>query len=143
MRTRVDFMAARLPIALATVGCDVGLTWQTWASGSGVSGSGANEPDAVDGLCSGTPISHTETVRALVHFAGGSTQLRQFTEIEAGDCLLDLSPEVVLRGRAGLRFTIAGEEWSMKPISSALAQIWDVQVANQKLFQTVLLRKAT
>ena len=147
MRTRIDFIADdRAPDVLEALGNDVVLVWKEWP----VLADGHQAmPDAVDGTRSGTPEIKTQTVKALLHFVTATTQLRQFAEVQAGDCIMDLSPDILLKGREGLRFIIGasrtcpGEEWSSKPVSEQLAQCWDAMQGNRKIFQTVLLRRGT
>ena len=136
MRTRIDFIATRMAEFTAGIGCDVVLAWQAPA---------ANVPltvDLVDGAPTVPMVPLTETVQALLYFVSATTQLRQFAEIQAGDCIATFNPDTVLKGRDSLRFIIDGEEWSSKPVSEQLSSYWG-RAANLKLYQVVLLRKGT
>ena len=117
------------------MGCNVQLYWQAPQGG-------AMARDAVDGAPTVPMMRLTETVRALLYFVSATTQLRQFAEIQAGDCIATFNPDQVLKGRDSLRFVIDGEEWSSKPVSEQLSSYWGM-AANVKLYQVVLLRKGT
>ena len=136
MRTRIDFIASRMPVATASLGCDVVLRWQEPTAGAPLT------RDAVDGAPTTPMTGACETVRALLYFVSATTQLRQFAEIQAGDCIATFNPDVALRGRESLRFIIDGEEWSSKPVSEQLAGYWG-RAADLKLYQVVLLRRGT
>ena len=141
MRTRIDFIAGRVKEFTEGIGCDVVLAWR--APGSGVLGSGVAIPlDPVDGAPTVPMIDRSETVRALLYFVGATTQIRQFAEIQAGDCIATFDPDLDLKGKDSLRFQINGEEWSSKPVSEQLSSYWGM-AANLKLYQVVLLRRGT
>ena len=135
MRTRIDFIAGRMPDFTSSIGCDVQLYWQAPRGG-------AMQRDPVDGVPTVPMVPLTETVRALLYFVSATTQLRQFAEIQAGDCIATFNPDQTLKGRDSLRFVIDGEEWSSKPVSEQLSSYWG-RAANLKLYQVVLLRKGT
>lgn len=122
---------SRIPELVEGAGNPVKMVWSlTVAGGDPVFG----VPAAV------TPESRE--IMALTHFVTATTQLRQFAEVQAGDCLMDISPEIQLDGLQDLRFVIDGREWSSKPISESLAKYWDVMQGGRKLLQTVLLQPA-
>jgi hypothetical protein len=122
---------------LAQNGSSIVLTWDAWPDDSVVS--------PVDGSRSGTPTPGTATLPAFVHHvqAAGHSSVRQFAEIEVGDIILDFAPNVDLSGKDNLRFNIGGQWYVAKQVGDKLATTWDVQVQDQKLFRTVLVRKAT
>ena len=141
MRSRIEFIAGRVEGNLDESGTPIVLAWQVWPADA--------VPDPVTRLRSGTPTPRRETVNAFLHFVSATSAVRQFNEIQVGDCIADLSPSVVLPGRDGLAYLLptgpdgALETWSNKPLSSQLAAFWDTQQGGVRLFQTVLLRKAT
>ena len=122
--------------AIAGIGCDVVLAWRA------PSGAATIIRDPVDGAPTVPMVDRSETVRALLYFVGATTQIRQFAEIQAGDCIAAFAPDVCLKGKDSLRFVIDGEEWSSKPVSEQLSSYWGM-AANLKLYQVVLLRKGT
>ena len=127
--------------AIAGIGCDVVLAWRA------PSGAATIIRDPVDGAPTVPMVDRSETVRALLYFVGATTQIRQFAEIQAGDCIAAFAPDVCLKGKDSLRFLIAPcggppEEWSSKPVSEQLSSYWGM-AANLKLYQVVLLRKGT
>jgi hypothetical protein len=136
MRTRIDFIATRMPVATDSIGCDVTLAWKQPAAGQVLA------RDPVDGAPTVPMTDARETVKALLYFVSATTQMRQFTEIQAGDCIATFNADTQLKGRESLRFLIDGEEWSSKPVSEQLSSYWG-RAANLKLYQVVLLRKGT
>ena len=141
MRSRIDFIADRIEANLEESGTQIVLVWNIWPAGA--------VRDAVTGQYPGAPTPGRVCVPALLHFVSASSQVRQFAEIQTGDCMVDLSPKLDLKGKDGLAFLLpsgsdgALEEWSNKPISQELAVFWDTIQSGRKLWQTVLLRKAT
>ena len=141
MRSRIDFIADRIEINLAESGTQIALAWNIWPDGA--------VRDPVTGQFPGTPTPGQAGVPALLHFVSASSTVRQFAEIQTGDCMVDLSPKLDLKGKDGLTFWLPSgadgtmEQWSNKPISQELAVFWDTIQCGRKLWQTVLLRKAT
>jgi len=139
MRTRIDFIAdARMPDVRETIGSDVELVWTGFVVPAGQTPA----PDLVDGLPPGTPTPKREKVKAFLYFVSATTQVRQFAEIRAGDCIAAFAPELDLKNRNSLRFLIKGEEWSSRPVSEELSRYW-CMAANLTLHQVALLRKGT
>lgn len=141
MRSRISFIAGRIRGNLAQSGTPITLVWNTWAPDA--------VRDPVSQVYTTPPTEQRREVRALLHFVSATAQVRQFNEVAVGDCIVDLAPDVTLRGLESLRFLLptgpdgAAEEWTNKPISTQLATFWDTLQQGQRLFQTVLLRKAT
>ena len=141
MRSRIDFVAGRVATNLDESGTEVTLLWNAYAAGADV--------DPVTQVVSGTPTPQSECIQAFLHFVSASSAVRQFNEIQIGDCLMDISPEVDLTGRSGLVFILptgphlSGQQWTSKPVSAELSAAWDVMQGNRRLFQTILLRKGT
>jgi hypothetical protein len=139
LKTHAHRLAKRAALALATKGgpaTPVTLKWIEWT--------GATTTDPVTGSKLGTKVDKTSTVNAFVHFVQpAATGVRQFNEIEHGDCIVDFSPDAPLDGKEELRFEIAGALWVQKTVGRTLATTWDTLVGGQKIFRTVLLRKAT
>lgn len=130
MRTRIHFVARRIPVALEGIGNDVTMVWNVYSGGN----------DQVFGAPA-QAVSKTRVIPALLYFVSATTQLRQFAEVQAGDCIMDISPEITLDGLNDLRFVIDGQEWSSKPISESLARYWAVMQGNRKLWNTIILRR--
>jgi hypothetical protein len=140
MRSKADFIHARRDANLAQGGgnvADIVITWNEWPADSAT--------DPVTGARSGTPVPRSQVVRGFVHYVQPAmTQVRQFAEIEVGDCIVDLPPDVPLEGKAEVAFVIAGQTWVQKDVNNGrLPQSWDALVGGRKLFRTVLLRLAT
>lgn len=139
MRSKAHFIHHRRAVNLADAGgnvVDVVVTWSEWPDGTPV--------DPVNGNGSGEPVLNRMEVRALVHYVGapGVTEVRQFNEVETGDCILDLDPGVAVDGKPDIRFQIDGEEWVPKKVGSKLARSWDTVVGGERLFRSLLLKKA-
>lgn len=147
MRTRIDFVAGRMAHNLEESGTRIVLVSRTWPPGA--------TRDPVTQVYTGNPTEVREEIRAFLHFISASSSVRQFNEIQVGDCMVDMSPSVVLTGRDGLSFLLptgaipagggepALETWSNKPVSSQLAAYWDTMQSGRRVVQTVLLRRAT
>lgn len=105
---------------------------------------------AVTASREGTPIERTESIVGLIHFPDiAKFAVRTFAEVETGDLILDVAGDLALSdggsldGREGLVFTINGEDWVTKPVSDALARVWDVVHAGVRVIRSLLLRKRT
>lgn len=137
MRSNLAFIKKRVALATSAGaqggGTDVVLKWNTLTGGT-------LDP-TTNSLVGATAEPQTETVKALLHFIGGSFQVREFVEIEVGDCIADFAATVTLEGRTGLYFEFNGAQWEQKPMSDRLAEMWDTVVKGQRLFRTVLLKK--
>ena len=96
MRSRIDFIADRIEINLAESGTQIALAWNIWPDGA--------VRDPVTGQFPGTPTPGQAGVPALLHFVSASSTVRQFAEIQTGDCMVDLSPKLDLKGKDGLTF---------------------------------------
>ncbi|MDE2105481.1 MAG: hypothetical protein KGL39_50100, partial [Patescibacteria group bacterium] len=97
---------------------------------------------SVDGAPNVPMVDKQLVVKAMLYYVSATTQIRQFTEIQAGDCIATFNPGLELKGKESLRFVIDGQEWSSKPVSEQLSSHWGV-AANLKLYQVALLRKGT
>jgi hypothetical protein len=138
MRSNIPRMrtAARLALKQRGPATDVLIVWREFTGGT---------IDPVTGAhTGGTSVVKQLVLRGFVHFVEpASTTVRLYNEVEVGDCIADFAPDAPLDGKAGLTFIIGGEPWVQKEISQALAKSWDLQAGSEKLFRTVLLRKAT
>ena len=141
MRSRIHFIADRVEGNLEESGTPIVLTYNIWPADA--------VRDPVTNLFPGDPQPGRTPVKALLHFISATSAVRQFNEIQMGDCIADISPKVNLTHRDGLSFLLPTgpngelETWSNKPLSSQLAAFWDTQQGGQRLFQTVLLRRST
>lgn len=136
MRSNIEFISQRVRENLAESGTDITLTWDEYP---------ANTPlDDVTQTPQGTPTKNQKSVKGFVHLVQASTTstVKQFNEIEAGDCIVDLAPDEDIDGKINLRFIIAGETWCPKQISDKLGRAWDVVTQGRRLYRSVLLRKA-
>jgi hypothetical protein len=136
MRTNLPFILERMDLNLAESGTDVVLKWMATTGGT---------PDPVTGaVIGGSSTPQSETVKAFVHFVQpGTSAVKLFNEIELGDLIIDFGLNVTLEGRKQLGFEVAGLRYVQKDISEKLAASWDVIFQGQKLYRTVLCRRAT
>jgi hypothetical protein len=139
--------------ALAAAGVDVDISWREWPAGTTTDPvTQSRTGPTVNGVVQG-PVSKSQVVRGLVHFPepGANSAVRQFNEVEVGDAIVDFPPDLVLEGKDNLQFVfldrtgnpIDGQVWVAKPISETLARTWGALVGGQRIWRTVLLRKAT
>lgn len=136
MRSNLALIKSRIALNLAESGTDITLSWET------VSG-GTFDP-VRQTTAGGTVTTQTATVKGFVHFVQLAKQgVMQFAEFEQGDCIVDLAPDAEIDGKAHLKFTIDGQRWVAKDLGEKLAKTWDAVVQGQRLYRSVLLRKAT
>lgn len=136
MRSNLAFIANRIGQNLDESGTEITLHWDEVTGGTLDRTTGS--------MVGGTVTAKTATIRAFVHFPSLNTMaLREFQEIETGDAILDVAPDVVLEaaGRRNLRFEFNGARWEQKPLSDALAKTWDAMVQGARLHRSVLVRK--
>lgn len=149
----MSMVVGELGATLAGAGTDVRITWQVWLAGTTVDAV-TQSPigPTVDGIVQ-QPTIQTQIARGLVHFPepGANSAIRQFNEVEIGDCIIDFGQDVNLEGKLGLSFLLLdrqgnpldGQAWVPKPTSERLARTWGAVVQGVKLWRRVLLRKAT
>lgn len=132
----MPFILQRLGENLAESGTDILMIWEDYPPGTPL--------DDVTQTPNGTATPQQKPVKGFVHLVQASTMstVKQFNEIETGDCIVDLSPDEAIDGKFNLRFIIAGETWAPKQISDKLGRAWDVVAQGQRLYRSVLLRKA-
>lgn len=134
--TNAGFIAQRALAKLADTGlsCAVVLNWNTKAGGT---------YDPISQSTYGATLTpQTATVRAFIHYINaGHYVVRDYAEVEAGDCIADFAPAVAIDGKDGLTFTIDGVKWSQKPMSDQLARHWDTLIGDTRILRSVLLRK--
>lgn len=147
MKSRIDFIAGRVEANLEQSGTDehgegvVELRWKEWPADAA--------QDPTTGALSGDSSVYAEKIPAFLHFVNATAAVRQFAEIQIGDCIIDISPKVDLQtscrglARMDLRYVINGVEYQNKPIGEKLSAHWDAAQNGRKLFQTVLLRRST
>jgi len=139
--------------AVAGAGTDVQISWQVWPAGTTVDAVTQSNIGPTVGGVAQLPTIQTQIARALIHFPepGANSSVRQFNEVEIGDCIVDFGQDVKLEGKTGLSFLfldrqgnpIDGQVWVPKPTSERLARTWGAIVQGVKLWRRVLLRKAT
>lgn len=136
MRSNLAFIQSRIPLNLAESGTTITLEWDTITGGT---------VDPVrQTTVGGTVTRQTATVKGFLHYVQIAKQgVMQFNEFEQGDCIVDLAPDADIDGKTNLRFTIDGERWVAKDLGEKLAKTWDVVVQGQRLYRSVLLKKAT
>ena len=119
------------------------------------------KPDPITGAFpDGSQSEVSGTIRAFWHQTGASIRLRQFTEIQVGDVIMDLDPDAMVSvydgqplasgvvslddiANQGVRFELNGQAYTQAEIGEELAQAWNVVVGGQPILRTMLLRKAT
>ena len=119
-------------------GTEILLQWNTLLGGT--------LPDPVDGTVPAAAlVPQSKTLPAFVHQVqdAGTSQVRQFNEVEVGDLILDFPGDAAIDGLRDLVFVINGKPYVAKQIGEKLAQSWDVTVQGKQLFRTVLVRVAT
>ena len=135
MYSEIDNLADRAEENLEESGSDILLKWNEWPSGM--------TRDRVTEKPSVPAEAKSEYLKAFLYYISASSVVRQFAEIEVGDCIVDFSATVDLTNRNDLVVVINGEEWVTKPVSGKLKQAWTDGQRNTGLYQTILLRKAT
>lgn len=151
MRTNLPYIQTRVAQTVEGRGTKVRISWVIWPTNTTldtVNGTRLN-PDGSDA----TPTPQMRTVKALLHFPEPrvNSEVRQFNEIEAGDCIADFCEDVQIDGLDKLEFVFLGvdglpidsNKWVTKPVSERLAVSWNLVIQGVKLFRCVLLRKAT
>ncbi len=131
-RTNIARIIARRGTNLAGRGTPVLVRWR-------------QKTGPVDPITGAAEIDPEQTllVQAFFHtVAPGAHSVRLFTEIETGDVILDISPEVDL-SHPGLVFEVGGKAYVQKPLGDKLAAAMDTRVRGMDTFQTVLLRLQT
>jgi hypothetical protein len=156
MATNLDFVEYRMRLRLRgtvnlTGATDVVVNWTQVEGGTA---------DPITGALVGgvqTPVSGV--IRALGAEEPARTVLRQYAEIQAGDVILEVNPHGLVEllpdqplsglvslddiSDQGVRFEWGGRQYAQAEIGEALAQAWNVIIANRKLYRTLLLRRAT
>ena len=136
MRSNLAFIVSRIASNLAESGTDITLGWDVMTGGT-------FDP-VKQTTVGGTLTRPTSTVKGFIHFVQIARQgVLHFNEFEQGDCIVDLAPAAAVDGLTNLRFTIAGERWVAKDLGAKLAKTWDVVAQGQRLYRSVLLKKAT
>jgi hypothetical protein len=102
MRSNLPFIMDRLRLNMAESGTIVVLNWVTLSGGT------LNlVTKAMDGA---TATARAQVVKGFAHFMNaGSYEVKVFNEVEIGDCILELEPDVVIDGKQDLRFRFAYE----------------------------------
>lgn len=152
MDSDIPFIAARIAEKIALAGTPFTVHWLAMFGGSTDPVTQAH----VDGL--EVPLSGV--MMALEKEEEARTKLRQFMEIEAGDLLLDITPDAVVTlpdgqiyasgvvalsdlREKGLRFERDGQFYTQRDLGEKLARIWKMRMENTTLAETILLRRAT
>lgn len=116
-------------------GTSVTMRWVQWSQDAVV--------DPTTGARLDSPVPGSATFTGFVHFVTATTGIRQFREVEVGDVIVDLPPEVSVDGLDQVRFEIGGEVFVPRDVGEKLQRHWDTMEQGQKLCRTLLLRKAT
>jgi hypothetical protein len=96
------------------------------------------------------PTQKTAQVGALVHYVSARTNLRQFTEIQAGDAIVtfeaapvDVNNQPVDFAQMDeIIFEMDGKRWVQMAVGKGLAQYWDAVLGGYPISQTIVLRLA-
>jgi len=144
MRSNLGFISSRVGAALEANGTQVRVSWVAWPLGS---------LDPVTMSHTGAPAALNMVVMAFLHFPQPTVNsaVRQFNEVEVGDCIADFDASVKLDGKDKLEFVfldadgnpVDGQKWVTKPTNERLAQTWGAVIQGVRLLRPVLLRKAT
>jgi hypothetical protein len=149
MRSNISKILQRLPGNLARNGTQVQVSWQEWPADAVVDPVTQTKVLA-DGQ---SPVARSKVVPAFLHFPepGANSAVRQFNEVELGDCIADFHQDVALDRLDKLEFLfldrdgqpVDGQAWVVKQTGDVLARTWGAVVQGQRIFRSVLLRKAT
>ena len=153
MEFDMAMVVGEIGATLAGAGTDIQISWQAWPVGTTIDPvTQSPVGPTVDGVLQ-LPWVRTQIARGMVHFPepGANSSVRQFNEVEIGDCIIDFGQDVNLEGKLGLSFLMLdrqgqpldGQAWVPKPTSERLARTWGAVVQGVKLWRRVLLRKAT
>lgn len=86
---------------------------------------------------------HTLPFRALFHQVGHrASGFQRFSEIEAGDIILDYLTDLDLTTKQDTRVVIQGRTYVQKSASRALLEAWDAASESTGIFRTLLLTPA-
>lgn len=148
--TNLSFIKHRMALRLSgTVdiagGTEVPVTW--------VDTSGGTLDTVTGALVGGVQTPASGVIRALGVEEPARSVVRQFAEIQTGDVLLEVDAAgLVTKGDGSTvalddldepRFQWGGSWYVQKEVGAALAATWNAVVAGQKLYRTLLLRRAT
>ncbi len=119
--------------AQGATGTPVTLQWTQWT--------GATTVDPVTGEKSGASVVGRLTVQAVsVYFVQpGQGRVRQFSELMAGDAIVDFPASAPIDGKDGLIFIINGQEWVQAKVPDKISTTWDAIVAGVPTCRTVAL----
>lgn len=85
----------------------------------------------------------TRTVKAFVHFVTPESVVqRGFTELRAGDVIVDFAYDLDLSAYRNLKFEIGGRRYNEKDVGRDLRASWDVHAGGLPTFKTLLLTPA-
>lgn len=133
------FMKHRLDVAHSSSGegraTPIVLKWLDYTD--------ATRDETYHSLNSGTATLMSGVVNGVVHVVGATTSLRQWSEIQTGDAIIDFAPDVDLSGKEGLRFEFGGKLWAQKNIPDQLVAAWDVIERGETFEQTIVVSIAT
>jgi hypothetical protein len=104
----------------------------------------AETPSHDPALESTAPATETVTAqhKALVHFVEPVKSLvRQFTQIETGDVIIDFLGDVQLP-RDGVHFVINGVRYVQKDAGKELTEFWDLMIEGHRHMRTVVATRA-
>jgi len=144
MRSRIGFVANRIGVNLALNGTPIVVVWAQPLPGAPVdAGTGAQA--SVN--CSGV-------MNVFGHVAPLTNQVRQFTEIQGGDLLLDVAPTPLVTVFPGQpvsgvvalddldtpRFQWGDQWYAAQRVGEGLISVWDARQNGVSLHRTLALR---
>jgi len=89
-----------------------------------------------------TSEDQSETITGLVHFVGVSKSgYLVHNELQIGDAILDLDPDVDLDTKKNLVFEFGGHRWVQANVGDELVKAWDTLVGDQEVFRTIAVRR--
>ncbi len=140
MYSEIENLADRFDENFEESGTDILLKWNTWPSTVTL--------DPVTEEKSAPAVPMTECIKAFLYFVSATSTIRQNAEVETGDCIVDFPACVDLSNREDMVVVITPRggppsEWVTKPMSGKLQQAWTEMQGGIRLYNTILLRKAT
>ena len=121
--------------------------------------SGGQLDPVTSAMVGGTVTPLSGVLRAFGYEEPARTALRQFSEIQAGDLILEVDPNGTVElfpdqpvsgvttldsiATKGIRFEWCGKQYVQAAIGEQLSQSWNVTVQNQSIYRSLLVRLAT
>ena len=132
MMTRMGQNISRVRARIDLHGTPIVLKWNTAVGGT-------TDPTTRNTI-GGTVTANTSTIKGFVHFINPAiTGYRAFTELQTGDAILDLDPEVNLEGKPDLIFEFCGQQWMQKNVGDQVAKALDAVYGGSSVSRVVVV----